>query len=133
MHVNGSQAAPMFGSKDYNNFSDELERYKTSARTLLRNLGFKFRFVQRHPADTEPIIEIWNDEEETLLIKAGLAFPKNRGPVLLHLQSCGKTGYAHNHHAWGRELKTHLDIYRCLVDEMEILRERRCVREDDPA
>lgn len=132
MHLNGSKAAPMFGTKEYNVFSDQLEYYKTSARTLLRPLGFKFRFVQRHPADTEPYIEIWNDEEETLLIKAALAFPKGGGPILLHLQSCGKMGPDHNHHAWGRELKKPLDVYRSLVDEMNILRERRCVREDSP-
>jgi hypothetical protein len=130
--VNGSVATPMFGTKEYNVFSDQLEYYKTSARRLMRPLGFNFRFVQRHPADTEPIIEIWNGDEDTLLIEAGLAFPNNGGPVLLHLQKCGKMGSDHNHHAWGRELKSLMDVYKCIVDEMNILREHRCVREDNP-
>lgn len=117
-------------SKTYVNFAEKLEDYKNLARPILANLNFRFRFVQRNSLDSEPFIEIWNDT--AMLIQASIVFYNGETPVMFHLCNCGQSGVEHSHQMYGRRIHERLDVYRALVDEVNILRARECVVEIHP-
>lgn len=97
----------------------ERKRYVRIARIKIRGIDedhtVNFSFMDRHPNDIHPIIQLWDEDEDRIILNCTLAkigkFSFYRLHALIDCKNC-----IYNHRIVGREIMSLRDIYLAMND-----------------